>query len=233
MAIFKRTETEVDAVLANKFPARPPAPLRPSAYPPSEKFILNCVCAVQDKPYQLIFVRQSLGRLRLMESLKLTGDARAGSADARPFAVQQTIPMTDLEGGPWFCAWCSDPGFHLCSCNAFVCGGRMQGKAFHCRQSCGAEWVGVLLREVQTTKEEKRPALTVPTTVPTPKAQTLPVARSAHMAAPNASRDLIIRKSTCTRDLRIETNSRIVRAAFKSPHVRLPSKTCGTGADAF
>jgi hypothetical protein len=198
MAIFKRTETEVDAALANKFPARPPAPLRPSAYPPSEKFILNCVCAVEDKPYQLIFVRQSSGRLRLVESLKLTGDARAGSADARAFAVQQTIPMSDLEGGPWFCAWCRNGSFHYCGadCGDFVCGGRMRGNLFVCRSSCGAEWIGEPMREVQTTKQETRRALlpTVPTTAPTPKAQTLPVARSASMPATNASRDLIIRK---------------------------------------
>jgi hypothetical protein len=164
MAIFgwlKKTNTgtgtEIEASCSKApLPALPPMSARPLVSPGSEKFILNCVCALVDRGYQLIFVRQPSGRLRYVESVKLTGDARAGSANARA-AASQTIPMADFEEGAWPCAWCGNDDFSNCYCG-LVCNGRMVGDLFRCRNSCGKEWVGVPLREVQTSKEQTRPS---------------------------------------------------------------------------
>jgi hypothetical protein len=89
------TGTAIEALIKAPLPALPPVSAQSPVSPGPERFVLNCVCAVVDQGYQLIFVRQPSGRLRYVESVKLTGEARAGSANARA-AASQTIPMADL-----------------------------------------------------------------------------------------------------------------------------------------
>jgi hypothetical protein len=147
-------DTELD-VKRDKVPepALPPVPRTPPVSPGREKFILTCVCAVEDRGYELVFARQPSGRLRYVESVKLTG--RAGSANARA-AASQRIAMADFEEGRWPCAWCGNGSFSQCDCGGLVCQGRQVGDLFRCRDSCGKEWRGVPLLEVQTSKETSR-----------------------------------------------------------------------------
>ncbi len=192
MALFKSidTATEVNDQSWDRLPppVRPPALRLPPAYLASERFAVDCVCAVHDRPYQLIFVRQPSGRLRLMESVRGSGDARAASPNMRTPLAQQIISMSDLENGPWCCAWCQNGSFHFCGsdCGALVCGGRMRGNLFVCRDSCGAQWIGSPLQQIQATPAETR-RLQQPTASPVAmKGSTLP--------ASIGSRALIIRK---------------------------------------
>jgi hypothetical protein len=131
--------------------------------PAPESFDLHCVCAVHDKPYTLRFVRQPSGRLRFSASVK--GKAAASPDNAQTVDVGRTMRLGLLETDKSRCAWCGDKSFHHCSshCGALVCGGRMKGNTFHCRPSCGAEWVGVPLQEVKGTVQEqpRRPSCPV------------------------------------------------------------------------
>jgi hypothetical protein len=119
--------------------------------PAPETFDLHCVCAREDKPYTLRFVRQPSGLLRFRESVK--GKPSSLPDNARAGGVGWTMRLDYFENGPTPCAWCGDASFHHCAndCGALVCGGRMNGNTFHCRKSCGASWVGVPLREVKGT----------------------------------------------------------------------------------
>lgn len=114
-----------------------------------EIFDLTCVCAVHDRSYTLRFVRQASGLLRFKESLK--GFARDFPDNARAEAVVYTLRLELFEKGATPCAWCGNGSFHHCRtyCEALVCGGRIIGETFHCRESCGASWVGTPLHEVK------------------------------------------------------------------------------------
>jgi hypothetical protein len=134
-------------------PLLPPADAIPSR-PAVEKFTLSCVCAKFDKPYELRFERQPSGRLRFVESVKLYGDARANAA--RP--VFQKLSLDEFEDNWGRCAWCGNWQINHCVCGALVCGAREVGDVFHCRDSCGASWVGVPMKEVEAAKQAPRAA---------------------------------------------------------------------------
>jgi len=123
--------------------------------PAPETFDLYCVCAVHDKPYTLCFVRQPSGLLRFSASVK--GKPSSLPDNARGSGVGWTLRLKYFETGAAPCAWCGDGSFHHCAshCGALVCGGRMTGDRFQCRSSCGASWVGVPLREVKGTVQDK------------------------------------------------------------------------------
>jgi hypothetical protein len=179
-------------------PALPHVPRTPPANPACEKSILNCVCASEDKPYQLVFVRnRTTGKLRLLESVKLAGEARAGSANSRRTVPPQTIPIAEIEG-EHPCAWCGSR--NVCGpctgCGTLVCSARWAGpgELFHCRDSCGATWPTTPMQEVTATKEDARP----PGPQTAPRSERLPAVAPASLRdtlpADPGSRALVIRK---------------------------------------
>jgi hypothetical protein len=133
--------------------------------PAPETFDLFCFCAVHDKPYTLRFERQPSGLVRFKESMKskpssLPDNARAGSGGG--WTMHQ---LKYFENAATPCAWCGNKDFHYCAldCGALVCGGRMKGNTFHCRESCGASWVGVPMLEVRgTVNRQSRECMTAP-----------------------------------------------------------------------
>jgi hypothetical protein len=186
-------------------PALPPLPRTPPAYPASGTVVLNCVCAVHDRPYQLRFTRQATGKLRFIESVTLPGDARAGSRRngqaAASSSALQSISLDDFENQPWPCGWCGNPTINHCSqnCGSLVCGGKMEGRRFTCRTSCAAVWEGVPMREIQATNEQQtRPAK--PQTAPQSalRSESLPAVapanRGSNLPSDADSRALVIRK---------------------------------------
>lgn len=127
--------------------------------PAPETFELHCSCGFYDKPYTLRFERQPSGLFRLKASVKGTASSPPGKGQAG--GAGWTMRIDALERGPWPCAWCGNGSFHHCGdCGALVCGGRIRGGTFHCRPSCGAEWVGVPLESVTGTpvRREENPS---------------------------------------------------------------------------
>jgi hypothetical protein len=44
-----------------------------------------------------------------------------------------------------------------CDCGGVICGGRVKGKMFHCRASCGRRWpMGDPVHEIEVTEERAR-----------------------------------------------------------------------------
>jgi hypothetical protein len=118
----------------------------------SKNFELVCVCAVHDKPYILRFERQATGLLRFTKTIRMEGQGSEGAhapSGTEVYSPIDTHSLKEFEKSAMPCAWCGDGSFNLCTCNALVCGGRSVGETFRCRPSCGAEWVGVPLQEVQ------------------------------------------------------------------------------------
>lgn len=136
--------------------------------PAPETFELHCLCARVDKPYTLRFNRQPSGLLRFAESVK--GEMARPTGHVRKSGASTTMWLDLFETTAVPCAWCGNRSFHHCAweCGALVCGGRMQGNTFHCRSSCGAQWVGVPLQQVEGTGAEqpRLPSLRAP--APTP-----------------------------------------------------------------
>lgn len=196
---LKKTGTEIDTSKAPQ-PALALAPHTPPAYAASANVVLNCVCSIHDRPYELRFARQASRKLRLVESLKRDFDARAGSRrsgqQAAATAALQTISLDDFENQPWPCAWCGNGSFNHCSqdCGALVCRGRTQGDEFHCRKSCGAVFVGVPMHEIHASRQETHP----PRPQTPPRSERLPAVAPASRAntlpADPGGRALIIRK---------------------------------------
>lgn len=132
----------------------PPAP-RGSVSAGGEIFELAAVCAVHDRSYVLRYIRQASGLLRFTESLKA---AAPGNPRQRiSGAAGQVLPLAEFEGGSEFpcpCPWCGSNSINgPCICGALVCGGRKRNGVFRCRDSCGAEWRGEDMAEVEAAKE--------------------------------------------------------------------------------
>ena len=108
-------------------------------------FSLTCYCAVRDEPYVMNFVRQSNGKYHCVESVKVVG-----KSSGQAFVTSVNTIRVDQIEGRLPCAWCGSCGINHCAqnCGAFVCGGRKRGKAFICRDSCGATWEGIPLETV-------------------------------------------------------------------------------------
>jgi hypothetical protein len=128
---------------------------------PADSCELSCVCAVHDKPYALRFVRQASGLFRLVESVKVQPVELVmaeGGETGRRSGIEY-LRLDEFERGSTRCAWCGDRSYHYCrnNCGALVCGGRMRGRTFRCRASCGAEWVGEPLREVEAVTGPREP----------------------------------------------------------------------------
>ncbi len=135
----------------------------------SETYELHCYCAKFDQPYTLVFTRQTSGLFRHWKSVR--GPARGVPGPAR--AGGGTIRLDRFESGATPCAWCGDASFHHCAndCGQLVCGGRMVGNTFHCRESCRAVWVGVPLQEVHgAMQQQHRQSMAAPPRPVTPMA---------------------------------------------------------------
>lgn len=120
---------------------------------------VGCVCAVHDRSYIVRYVRGAGGLYQYRESVKVLGNAE-GSVEVRKISMRMFAP------GPTPCPWCGDSYFHHCCCGAFVCGGRMTGNTFRCRDSCGATWEGVPLDSVSVTNGAKAQAAPRPMQAP-------------------------------------------------------------------
>jgi hypothetical protein len=136
-----------------------PAPsVSPSSYsaPPSPAvaspaLFQRCVCAKFDLEYLMRFERQESGRYRAVESIRVhDGDsASSGGAPSRVLRVDQ------ITGRYTPCPWCGDTAGRLyhCDCGAAVCGGRVKGNLFTCRDSCGDQWeMGPPAREIHVSE---------------------------------------------------------------------------------
>ncbi len=114
-----------------------------------------CVCAVFDLPFLDRFERQASGIYRPVESRRVH-DAENFGAGAE---IGGVLNADDIKGAYMPCPWCGDNGnmrYH-CDCGGVICGGKVKGKMFHCRASCGASWpMGNPVREIEVTEERGR-----------------------------------------------------------------------------
>lgn len=124
--------------------------VRPAVPVPGDTCELSFFCAVHDKPYRLRFIRQDSGLFHCVESLKLQ-PANACRGETQKGGGLESLRVEEFDDESTPCPWCGAGGFYYCqnNCGALVCGGLSRGNSFRCRASCGAEWVGVPLEEVQ------------------------------------------------------------------------------------
>lgn len=134
-------------------PSSPPrsfaAPDRAPLAPPA--VLHRSVCAVFDQLFVERFERQASGLYRMVETIRIhEGDSAGAGA-----GVSRTLNVREIEGRYLACPWCGDnrgKRYH-CSCGTPVCGGRVTGNLFVCRDSCGDRWeVGPPSREIQVTE---------------------------------------------------------------------------------
>jgi hypothetical protein len=102
---------------------------------PTELFELSCVCAVTDRAYVLQYERTAGGKLRFLKSIKSDAPKNGAGAVARSAS---TIRMDAFEPRYFPCPWCNANSICSCGrCRSLVCNGRLYGRMFNCRASCG------------------------------------------------------------------------------------------------
>jgi hypothetical protein len=101
-------------------------------------FDQTCVCAVHDLEYVIRYVKQPHGKYRPTTSTKLSAARESGP---RKSAEPQTLSVEKIEGSYPPCPWCAchASAHYHCRCGV-VCGGRVEGTLFKCRDSCGHQW---------------------------------------------------------------------------------------------
>jgi hypothetical protein len=118
----------------------PRAKTAPSPTPDDpDIFEQTCVCAVHDSYFITRYVKQPHGRYRATTTVKLDGGRESGRGKS---PALQTLSMDKIEGPHPPCPWCScnmNMRYH-CYCDGVVCGGRVEGTLFKCRDSCGKQW---------------------------------------------------------------------------------------------
>jgi hypothetical protein len=138
------------SVSASSFAAPEPAPVIPAV------LLHRCVCAVFDLEWYMRYERQRSGRYRAIESIRIhDGDGVRQSA-----TLSRTLRYDEIEGRHTPCPWCGDRvgTLYYCSCGAAVCGGRVKGNLFICRDSCGDQWeMGPPAREFQVIEPGQGP----------------------------------------------------------------------------
>jgi hypothetical protein len=103
---------------------------------PTELFELSCVCAVTDRAYVLQYERTAGGKLRFVKAVK--SDAASENAAGAVSRSASTIRMDAFEPRTFPCPWCSANSICSCGrCHTLVCNGRLYGRMFNCRASCG------------------------------------------------------------------------------------------------
>jgi hypothetical protein len=126
-----------------------------SALPAPPALIEVCVCAAFDLEWAIRFERQGSGLWRGVESFRLhDGESAGGRA-----GFTRSLDIAKIEGRYPPCPWCGDRSGRLyhCDCGAVVCGARVKGDVFTCRDSCGERWeLGPPARAIQVS--EARPS---------------------------------------------------------------------------
>jgi hypothetical protein len=142
----RREMDEALARIRSNAGERPETALAP---PAPEIFNFHMFCAVVDQKYVLRFVRERGGLFRLTDRIKIQPNQRTGSAHA---SDTTTLDLRQFERRYGPCPWCGcNTGFTHCN-DEFVCNGRQIGDLFRCRKTCGAEFVGIPLKEVSGTQ---------------------------------------------------------------------------------
>lgn len=110
------------------------------------------VCAVHDLGFIEFYERQRSGLYLPIKSRLL----HVGEGFGAGHGARLTIRVADICGPHTPCPWCGDNGggrYH-CDCGAVVCGGRVKGNVFTCRDSCGASWrIGPDVKEIAVTRD--------------------------------------------------------------------------------
>jgi hypothetical protein len=121
----------------------------PARFPSSAVFHRS-VCAVFDLFFDERFERQASGLYRMVETIRI----HEGDGGRRGVSPRRALAMREIEGRYLPCPWCGDNAgkrYH-CDCGTPVCGGRVRGNLFICRDSCGDKWeMGPPAREIQVT----------------------------------------------------------------------------------
>jgi hypothetical protein len=112
-----------------------------------------CVCAVFDLEFLDRFKRQPSGLYRPLESRRIDDSESFDTATE----TDHVLKFDDIDGAYMPCPWCGDDGNmrYYCDCGTVVCGGKVRGRKFHCRSSCGRSWVGQPVHEFEVTEERK------------------------------------------------------------------------------
>jgi hypothetical protein len=97
----------------------------------------HCVCAIHDREFVVRYIERDGGLYEAVASLRPSPHEAAGSGAV----ALETIPVSRFTGPPTPCVWCGAAGHFHCSCGAVVCGGRVSGQLFSCRDRCGRSWI--------------------------------------------------------------------------------------------
>jgi hypothetical protein len=149
----------VNAALARMCPTREPK-AAPCFTVPIAGHVVGqvCVCAIFDLPFLDRFERQASGLYVPVESWRIDGDEN-GEGSRTGAEIDRALNLNELRGAYMPCPWCGENGNmrYFCGCGGVVCGGKVKGKMFHCRASCGSAWrVGHSVHELKVTEERER-----------------------------------------------------------------------------
>jgi len=151
-----------------------------------------CVCAVHDLEYVIRYVKQPHGKYRPSTSIKLSAARESGP---RKSAEQQKLSVEKIEGSYPPCPWCAchASAHYHCRCEGVVCGGRVEGNLFKCRNSCRAEWhpTGEVKQIKGTTpvseRKDYRPNGGATARTSAPASQSRPVAPNRPLLGPGSN----------------------------------------------
>ena len=111
-----------------------------------ERFVMDCACARHDRGFRVTFARFSAAQRFRCESVDKTESHQATTMARlqrllRP-AEALRVRSEEVDFSTVSCAWCAaSSGWTLCGkCKTMVCGARSIGRAFTCRDSCGAQF---------------------------------------------------------------------------------------------
>jgi hypothetical protein len=114
-----------------------------------------CICAVYDREFLDRYERQASGLYFPVESRRIEGGTGSGAGAE----IGRVLNVDQIRGAYKPCPWCGENGnmrYH-CDCGGVICGGKVKGKTFHCRASCGRRWpMGDPVHEIEVTEEQAR-----------------------------------------------------------------------------
>jgi hypothetical protein len=109
-----------------------------------EQLTLDFACAAHDEEFRIVFMKRPQASRYVCEKIERTRDAASildrlqgvfSGDKARTFSVDEV----DLRVP---CACCGARGWTLCNkCGVFVCSHKTKGDRFHCRESCGRQFL--------------------------------------------------------------------------------------------
>ena len=113
-----------------------PRALSPGA---GEVVDLPRICAVHDKPYAARYIADADGRFRYAQTIRVT---EALYLEQYADAGGDVRLLHSHELGEEFCPWCGGHGrgsVRCGTCGKEICHGKVVGRYFRCRESCGGE----------------------------------------------------------------------------------------------